>query len=104
MIFLVEQLAKTEEIIILLTLHRRPCFLPASHLHLRERAFLDGETVYYARAANQEAACVSRDLQCADSREYCRQAGMAAKQFTQKEILPFTEWGRDIEVGILFKL
>ena len=34
----------------------------------------------------------------------CRQAGMAAKQFTQKEIIPFTEWGRDIEVGIHLKL
>ena len=58
--------------------------------------------VFYACAANQEAAFWSRDPSCTVLENFLKQAGMAAKPFLQDEIIPATEWGTHLKASICF--
>ena len=58
--------------------------------------------MFYACTANQEAAFWSRDHSCVVLENFLKQAIIAARPYSQDEIIPATEWGMHLEASIYF--
>ena len=71
-------------------------------MHLRRRAFLEGETGVLRTHSQSGGHFWLRDYLCAVLENFLQQAIMAARPYSQDEIIPATEWGMHLEASIYF--